>query len=181
MLRAAKQNLAALLAAVALMSQIPIGKAYAQAVTYQQRLSTMQLQIAYQQQQTAVQLALQQTNLLLQTAFRENSAPEPSRFYRPLNVQQQQSALQRALKQTAALQQAMMRSNNGPGQTEFLQINAMRTALLASSLQTASQIQNDQLTTTQIQTLFREQSSLIGLLALPPPQVSSRDILRRFP
>jgi hypothetical protein len=168
-----KRSVVLLLAVVALASQIHTSIAHAQATTYRQRLSALQLQNAYQQQQMAVQLAVQQTNLLLQAALRASVAPEPSGFYRPLNFQQQQSALQRALQQTTMLQQTMMRLNNQPSQSELPQLNAIQSALqITSSLQSAAQIQNGPLTTTQIQTLFRVQSSLIGLLASPPPQLS---------
>lgn len=157
---------------VALATSLTAGLAHVQPATFQQRLSALRQQNAYQQQQMAVQLAVQQTNVLVQQALRHGEVPQPSGFYRPLNFQQQASALQMALQQTMALQQATLQSNSRPTQGALLQINAVQTSLqLTSTLQTAAQIQNGQLTPAQVQTLFREQTSLMGLLVSPPPQI----------
>jgi hypothetical protein len=136
---------------------VQAGPAHAQTTASQQRLSALQQQNAYQQQQTAIQLAVQQTNVLVQTALRQGEAPQESSLFRSPSFQQQQVALRAALQKTAALQQVMLRANRAPRPTALAQISALQSVLQTSlSLQTATQIQNGPLAPTQIQTLFRK-------------------------
>src|SRR5262249_30390973 len=110
-------------------------------------------------------------NILVQSALRQDSAMEPVGFFRPLNFQQQQSALQMALQQTSATAQLVMLSKTRPNQSALLQISTLQAALqTTAAIGTVSQIQNEQLTPDQIQSLFNEQASLANLLTFPPPQ-----------
>jgi hypothetical protein len=148
--------------------------ALAQPSPYQQRIAQLRVMSAFYQQQAAVQTATQQTSLLLQAAVRQDTAFEPSGFFRPLDFQQQESAIRTALQQTTVLQQVSLQSGSGVGQTSLGQIDALRSALRTTlSLKAALQIQNGQLTPDQIQSLFGEQTSLTTLLASPPPQIST--------
>ncbi|HEY2827503.1 MAG TPA: hypothetical protein VGJ04_07890 [Pirellulales bacterium] len=157
--------------AMVLSGQFITETAQAQPSTFQQRLTALRLQNAYQQQQTTLQAAVQQTNMLVQSALRQDAAMEPAGFFSPLNFQQQQSALQMALQQTTATSEVAMLSKTRPSQSALLQISTLQAALqTTAAIETASQIQNDQLTPDQVQSLFNEQASLANLLAFPPPQ-----------
>ena len=156
---------------VAIASPLVAAQARAQSASYQQRLSALRLQNAYQQQQTALESAVQQTSVLVQQARRQESAQQSSGFLSTLNFSQQQAALQMALQQTTAATQAAMASKIQPSSAALLQVSAIQTAVqTTAALQTASRIQNGKLTLDQIQSLFNEQSSLTNLLAFPPPQ-----------
>lgn len=170
---ATKGRLVVLAALSAIASASGPSSANAQASATQGRLLALQQQSAYQRQQSSIQLAVQQTNVLLQSAVRQNSATAQTDLFRPINFQQQQSALQMALQQTNALRQIQMRSSGPSGQNALLQAAAIQSALqTTASLRTALQIQNGILTTDQVQSLFREQASLMSLLASPSPQPS---------
>lgn len=147
--------------------------------SYSQRLSDLQIQNTYQQQQTAAQLAVQQTVMVLQAALHQQTANEPSSFFLPPNFQQQATALQTLLQQTSALQQAQLRSNQISGQTYLLQTSTVQNALQTStSLANALQVQNGLLTAEQIQLLFQELTSLTGIVGSSPPSIQ-RSIPRR--
>src|SRR6516165_3119451 len=88
----------------------------AQTTSYSQRLAGLQQRNAFQQQQAAVQAAVQQTTALTQSAFRQgtyrpNGLPLPVVQPLPLNFLLQQAALENALQQTRALQQASLQRN----------------------------------------------------------------------
>jgi hypothetical protein len=157
---------------VAIASPLVAVQAHAQPMSNQQRLSVLRVQNAYQQQQIALALAVQQTNVLLQQARRQEAVQQPSGFLSPLNFSQQQSALQLALQQTTATTQAAMASKVRPNSATLLQVSAIQAAVqTTAALQTASRIQNGQLTVDQIQALSNELTSLTNVLAVPPPQI----------
>ena len=111
----------------------------AQAPGRQSLLSSLQQQNALQQQQNAVQTAVLQTTALVQTANRQNAAPNP------LNFQQQQNALQMAQQQTTALLQTSYRQNSALSQTALGQLNTLQNALQQSiTVQDALVRQNGQ-------------------------------------
>jgi multidrug efflux pump subunit AcrA (membrane-fusion protein) len=141
------------------------------------RLSALQQQVALQQQQNAVQTAVQQTTFLLQSASQQNGMPQQADLPILINFQLQQSALQIALQQTTALQQASYGRDSSQGQTALRSLNALQTALQQTiALEGALPAQNGQLTPFQLQTLSQEQISLMGLLTSPPsvPRSMSR-------
>src|SRR5262245_7874644 len=76
-----------------------ISHAYAQ-LPATQKLSMLRTQNSYQQQQAALQLAIQQTNLLTQRATRRDTSIEPAGFFAPLDFGPQQAALQFAFQQS---------------------------------------------------------------------------------
>jgi hypothetical protein len=126
----------------------------------QQRLATLQQQNALQQQQNAVQTALQQTTSLLQSG-RPNLP----------NLQQQENALQIAIQQTNNLLQASFRYNSILSQMALQQLNTLQTVQQQSvTLQGQWPLATAQLTPFQLQILWQEQNSLLGLLTaqLPP-------------
>ena len=137
------------------------------------RLSALQLQNAQQQQQNAVQTAVQQTTALLQSAAQLNGVSQQVSTPNPLNLQQQQNALEIAVQQTTALLQASFRQNSALSQTALRQLNTLQTALQqTTALQSALQI--GQLAASELRTLSQEQSSLMGLLTSQPPPLPSR-------
>jgi hypothetical protein len=136
--------------------------------TASQKLARLRAQNAYQQQQAALQLAIQQTNLLIQRANRQNSAIQPTGFFAPINFGPQQAALQFALQQSTMASQP---SATGLQSTVSVS-SAIQSAIQTSALlQTGTQLQSGQLTFEQIQSLFNEQAALTNLLAVP---ISSR-------
>jgi hypothetical protein len=144
--------------------------AIAQSTSSQNRLLALRIQNAHQQQQIALESAVQQTELLAQQAVHQAATPEPTGFSLPLGFQAQQSALQLAQAQTRALTQITMSARSLPNQTVNLQLAGLEAALQrTASLQAAAQIQNAPLTTDQIQSLFIEQANLMNLLAYPAP------------
>jgi hypothetical protein len=139
------------------------------------RLSALRLQNAQQQQQNAVQTAVQQTTALLQSASQLSGVPQQVVTPNPINLQQQQNALEVAVQQTTALLQASFRQNSALSQTALRQLNTLQNALQqTTALQGTLQAQNGQLTASQLQTLSQEQSSLMGLLTSQPPPLPSR-------
>jgi hypothetical protein len=137
------------------------GSATAQSTRQQQRLASLQQRNALQQQQDAVQTALQQTTSLLQIG-RPNLP----------NLQQQQNALQIAIQQTNALLQASFRTHSALSQMALQQLNTLQTVQQQTiSLQGQWPLPNAQLSPFQLQILWQEQNSLLGLLTaqLPPP------------
>ncbi len=168
----------AVLFAAALALSPWAGAAHAQSTGRQSRLSAMQQFNALQQQQSAVQTAVQQTTLALQNAYQQGvlsqevqsgTAP-PVSTASPVNLQQQQIAFQTALQQTTALLQVSYRQNTGLGQTALRQMNTLQNALQQSiALQSSLSMQNGQLTLAQLQTLSQEQANLMGLTTSPPP------------
>jgi hypothetical protein len=168
------------LAALApVLSAVP---AHAQGPRRQSRLSALQQQNAWQQQQNAVQAALQQTNVLLQSANSgpapvnaQNGVPPQAGTPNPVYLQQQEIALQTALQQTTALLQVSFRQNSALSETALRQLNTLQTVLQqTTALQSALSTQNGQLTSLQLQTLSQEQSSLMGLLTAQPPPPPGR-------
>jgi hypothetical protein len=150
-------------------------RAPAQAPRRQQRLYVLQQFNALQQQQNAVQTALQQTTSLLQAASRQNGVPQQAAVPRGINFQQQQNALQIAIQQTNALLQASYRRNDALNETALRQLNTLQTALQQTiALQSAVPV-NGQLSAVQLQLLSQEQTSLLGLLTSqsPPPSKTS--------
>jgi hypothetical protein len=134
-----------------------------------QRLAALRVQNAFQQQQAALQLAVQQTNLLRQRAIRQDTSLQPSGFFTPLSFGSQQAALQLALQQSIAATQAASALTMGRVQPAS-QTSAIQSVLQTSAiLQTMTQIQNGQLTADQVQSLFNEQAVLSNLLAVPVP------------
>jgi hypothetical protein len=145
-------------------------RAPGQSTSSQNRLRVLRIQNAYQQQQTALETAAQQTNLLIQRAVHQASTPESAFFLRPLDFQAQQSALQIAQAQTRALALLTLNGRSFPNQAILLQLAGLEAALQRSvSLEAAVQIQNAPLTPDQIQSLFAEQANLMNLLAFPAP------------
>src|SRR5438309_10393193 len=86
-------------------------RAPAQATAYSQRLSALQQQNAFRQQQSAVQNAAQQTAILVQTVNQQNGLPVQSVMPTPTSFLQQQMALQTAMQQTRALLQTSQQRN----------------------------------------------------------------------
>lgn len=155
----------------ALMAHVSATDAAAQYASFQQRIATLQRQNAYQQQQVAIQLAVQQTNILLFDALQQNVSGQETGVMQTLNFQPQVSALQTALNQTTLLQQSNVRVGS-PVQSPLQQASALQNALQTTRfLQASSQFQGGTLTDQQIQTLFLQKASLIGLLAAPSPQL----------
>jgi hypothetical protein len=149
--------------------------AWAQTSPTQRRFAQQQLQNAFAQQQSAIQAGVQQTTLLLQQAIRQDISTEPSGFFSPLNFQQQESALQLALQRTVILQQTNLRFGQRLNQSGLLHVQALQGILqTTNSLKNAIEIQNGQLTTDQIQTLYHQQTSLSSLLASPPPTAAAK-------
>jgi hypothetical protein len=166
----AKYPIVRTLALLAITSLFFAAQGQAQPPSPQQRLAALRVQNAYQQQQTALELAVQQTVVLLQQARRQVAVPQPSGFLSPLNFSQQQAALQIALQQTTAATQAAMVSKSRPNSAALMQVSTIQAAIrTTAALQTASQIQNGQLTADQVQSLFNEQAVLSNLLAAPAP------------
>jgi hypothetical protein len=123
------------------------------------RLAVIGLQNASQQQQAALQVAVQQTNILIQQATQQDVPPGSADFHSPLNFGPQLAALQFALQQSAATQLIVARS--GPPHLSFSQATTIQSALQTSmSLQAALQIQSGPITNEQLQSLFREQTEL---------------------
>jgi hypothetical protein len=149
----------------------------------QPRLAALQRQNALHQQQNAVQTAVQQTTALLQSASQRGgvSGQDPGgvsgQVVTPnrINLQQQETALQIALQQTTALLQGSFRQNSALSQTALRQLNTLQTALQqTTAVRNALATQNGQLTLFQLQTLYQEQASLMGLLTSQPPPLPSR-------
>jgi len=150
-----------------------IGRASAQPPRQQSRLTTLKQLNALQQQQLAVQAAVQQTISLVQKAYRNagqnyrNGGETNTRIL--FDFQAQIMALEIALQQTSSLLQSS-RSNSSLAQTALGQLTTLQLALQQSlSVQGALGAQSNALAVQQLQTLFQEQSSLSGLLTSPPP------------
>src|SRR5438477_344899 len=123
----------------------------AQAAGYSQRLLTVQQQNALQQQQSAVQNATQQTAILAQAAYRQNSLSSLVTKRTALNFQQQQIALQTAIQQTSALLQTSQGRNPALSRTALGQLNTLQAVLQQSNaLQAALERQNNLLTPAQL-------------------------------
>jgi hypothetical protein len=146
-------------------------------------LAVLQQQTAFQQQQTAVQTAIQQTTFVLQSAYHQNSTRQQGQNDASaqtgtpylVNLQLQQNALQIALQQTTALLQASFRQNSALSQTALQQLNVLQNAQQqTTAVQSALAMQNGQWTVFQLQTMSQEQASLMGLLSSQPPALSSR-------
>ena len=141
----------------------------AQATAYSLRLFALQQQNAFQQQQSAVQHEVQQTAILVQTAFQQNGLPVQTVMPTPLNFQQQQIALQTAIQQTNALLQVSQQRNPALSRTALGQLNTLQAALQQSIvLQSALVKQSNVLTPAQLFLLSQQQPSLSRLLTSRP-------------
>jgi hypothetical protein len=142
------------------------GVAFAQPPRSQQRLNALQQQNALVQQQNAVQTAIQQTTVLLQSAsYQTNGVPQ-------LNFAPQENSLQMAIQQTNDLLQSSYRRNTGLSQLALQQLNSLQTVLQQSIYLQGTA--TGPLSAFQIQMLLQEQNSLTGLLTAPPPPTPSR-------
>jgi hypothetical protein len=129
-------------------------------------MSSLQQQNALNQQQNAVQTALQQTTALLQVGRQAGPAPYPIYFLK------QQSALDVALQQTIALKQVTQGQNNTLHQLSVQQQFALQNVQQqAMGLQNSLSVQRTPLTPSQRQTLLQEQNSLFSLLNAAPLSV----------
>jgi hypothetical protein len=161
---------AAVVIAVGIAVLAATARAPGQSTNSRNRLTVLRIQNAYQQQQTALQTAAQQTNLLIERAVHQSSTPESAFFLRPLDFQAQQSALQIAQAQTRALALLTMNGRSSANQAILLQLAGLKAVFQQSvSLEAAVQIQNAPLTPDQIQSLFSERAELMNLLAFPAP------------
>jgi hypothetical protein len=152
------------LALAALPSAAP-----AQGTASSQRLFVLQQQNAFQQQQSAVQNAVQQTAILAQAANRQNGVPVQTGIPLTLNFQQQAFALQVAMQQTRALLQSSQSRNAALHRTALGQLNSLQAVVQQSTaLQAAFQRQNHLLTPAQVSRLSQEQTSLSSLLVGQP-------------
>ena len=125
---------------------------------------TLKLQNALNQQQNAVQTALQQTTALVQLG--RQAGPPPYSIY----FQKQQYALQIALQQTIALKQASQGRSPSLHQLSVQQQFALQNALQqATIVQNSLSVQRTRLTPLQQQTLLQEQNNLMGLVSGSPP------------
>ena len=146
----------------------------AQTTSYSQRLAGLQQRNAFQQQQAAVQAAVQQTTALTQSAFRQgtyrpNGLPLPVVQPLPLNFLLQQAALENALQQTRALQQASLQRNPTLSRLALRPLNTLEAVQQQSlALQNALQIQNNLLTPGQLLQLSQEQPTVSQLLINQP-------------
>ncbi len=126
-------------------------RAQAQYPIRQRWLVALQQQNALQQQQNAVQAAVQQTTVLLQNAYQRVELPQPLAVTSLIDFQQQQSALQIALLQTSVLLQASYGRNPTLSETALREQNTLQTALQQTvGLQGALLAQNGQLTAIQL-------------------------------
>jgi hypothetical protein len=139
--------------------------ALAQTPLRQSYLSGLQQQNALNQQQNAVQTAVQQTFDLAQRARQRVAAPNAIYF------QRQEYALQVALQQTLALKQLFPAQSSARSQVVFQQ-NALQNALQQTLyVQNSLPQQGNPLTALQRQMLLQEQNSLMGLVGVQlPPQ-----------
>src|SRR6266568_2995811 len=135
-------------------------RAPAQATAYSQRLSALQQQNAFRQQQSAVQNAAQQTAILVQTVNQQNGLAVQSVMPTSTSFLQQQMALQSAMAQTRALLQTSQQRNPALSRTALGQLNTLQAVLQQSAfLQAALQTQSNLLTPAQLLLLSQEQSS----------------------
>jgi len=147
----------------------------------QTRLTALQLQNAVQQQQNAVQGAVQLTTALVQSAYhRQGLTPQQGGALQLVGTpvqytfQQQVYALQTAIQQTSALLQVNFRQNSALSATALRQLNTLQTALQQTiAIQGLLATQNGQFTAVQLQMLSQEQASLLGLLTSPPAPLPS--------
>ncbi len=167
----------------ALAILLAAGPASAQRPRRPSGLAVLQQQSAFQQQQNAVQTAVQQTTLLLQATSQQYAASLQvqndlsQQVVTPylVNLQLQQNALQIALQQTTALLQASVRRNSALSETALRQLQTLQNAVQRSmAVQSALARQNGQPTFFQLQTLSQEQAGLMGLLTSQPPASQSR-------
>ena len=169
-MRSALVSTLCVLALAALPSVAP-----AQASTYSQRLSALQQQNAFRQQQSAVQNAVQQTAILVQTVNQQNGTPVQSVMQTPTSFLQQQMALQTAIQQTRALQQTSQQQNPALSRTALGQLNTLQAVTQQSIfLQAALASQNNLLTPAQLLMLSQEQPSLSSLLTSQPASLPKR-------
>ncbi len=137
--------------------------AWAQSTVRSQQLSALQQQNAVLQQRNSIQTAALQTTAMLQGASQQNSVTNS------INFQIQQTALRDALQQTSALQRSGV-----AGSTASVQLNILQDALQQSiALQAGPQGPSGVLSPTQLQTLSRIQTSLMGLLISQPRRMSN--------
>jgi hypothetical protein len=146
--------------------------AFGQTPHSQSRLNALRQQNAFQQQQSAVQAAVQQTTLLVQNAnqsIAQNGAP-PAIYFQSL-----ENNLQIALQQTAALQQAATRTNTALTQFALRQQNTLQTALQQTiAVGTSLSGSGIQLDSSQLQLLSQVQNSLTELFATQPHSLRQR-------
>ncbi len=140
----------------------------------QTRLNALRQQNAFQQQQSAVQAAVQQTTLLVQNANQnavaQNGAP-PAIFFQSL-----ENTLQIALQQTTALQQTATRSNTALTQLALRQQNTLQTAMQQTlAVESALSPPGAQLNSSQLQLLSQVQNSLTELFATQPRSLQRRN------
>jgi hypothetical protein len=141
----------------------PPSMAQVQATRFSQRLLALQQQNVLQQQQSAVQKAVQQTAILVQAAPQKNGMTLQS-----INFQQQQVALRVAIQQTLALLQTGQ-GNAALSRTALGQLNTLQLVLQQSIiLQNASQMQSNPLTPEQLLVLSQEQRTLSSLVTTQP-------------
>ncbi len=147
-------------------------KALAQSSYRQTRLQILQQQNAFQQQQSAVQTALQQTTILVQS-LNQNVVQQPA-APPPISFQSQVNTLQLALQQTTALQQTATRSNTALAQLASRQQNVLQTVLQQTLAVQGTSSQGTQLSASQVQLLTQEQNSLTELLTTLPRPLQQR-------
>jgi hypothetical protein len=145
--------------------------------TSAQRLLALRAQIAFQQQQTAVQYAAQRTAILVQLANQQNGL---GTAVSPVVFQQQQMALQAAIEQTRALlQTGQMQRNAGLSRMALGQLNVLQRVLQQSTaLQATLSAQSGMLTPAQLLSLG-QQSPALTRLSVPLPATFPSSSLRR--
>src|ERR1700691_4485597 len=99
MLVTPSKRMIAVLLTAALLPLLDVPNASAQASRRNRRLAALQQQNAFQQQQNAVQMALQHTTALLQVASQQTTVSQTGAAMGLISFQQQESALQIALQQ----------------------------------------------------------------------------------
>lgn len=169
-MRARWWTVAIIFLSTALEPLISAESALAQSLNRQTRLAALRQQNAFQQQQSAVQAAVQQTTILLQNAnqsfSQQNTAPPATTFQAQLN------ALQIALQHTTALQQSAFRSNSALAQMAVQQQSTLQTVLQQTiNIQQSLSYPGSQLNAFQLQLLSQAQNSLTELITTPPRTV----------
>jgi hypothetical protein len=153
----------------------------AQTSAYSRRLAALQQQNAFQLQQSAIQVAVQQTAVLAQTATvqntvvpQPNTATLPTTTATPNNFLEQQMALRTAIQETRALLLVGRQGSAALNRTALGQLGTLSAVLQESiTLGTAARNQNHVLTPAQRSQLSRQQSRLSSLLNSQPALLST--------
>jgi hypothetical protein len=167
-------TVAIVLSSAAIVPLLSAAPALGQTPHRQTHLAALRQQNAFQQQQSAVQSAVQQTTLLVQNANQNavaQSGAPPAIYFQSL-----ENTLQIALQQTSALQQTASRSNTALNHLALRQQNTLQTALQQTiAVETALSSPGSQLNSSQLQLLSQVQNSLTELFATQPRSLQRRN------